>query len=107
MSGGINSQHTDAQAVVHAWGAREKARFAFRVDLFIRRGIAEGYAAELADRLYERDAERDDRHFCYECAHMRTWQDDKGRDWRCGRGDALLLNQLQRCMNFKWETPKK
>lgn len=91
------------------WGDKEIARFEFRKALFIRRGIHEHYADQLADRLYERDLEMDTRRFCAECAN---YQRDGGchaakQGWITGadRRMKVIPDLLQRCECFKWQTP--
>ena len=81
-----------------AWGDREIARFKFRAALFVRRGMSVADAETLADRLFERDHERDDRRVCVECAHMRGAS-------RCVKNFAVLPDVLQRCPSFSFEKP--
>lgn len=50
-----------------------------------------------AEVLWHRDREGDDRRLCIECLHA-------GPGWRCAKRDSFLLNQLQRCPNFKEKT---
>jgi hypothetical protein len=83
-----------------AWTEREMSRFAFRVSLFKRHGMTEPRAEEWADRLFERDHERDDRRSCVECANLVT-------GWRCVAKGAVLPDTLQRCPAFVWAKPKK
>lgn len=82
------------------WGEREIGRFQFRVALFTRRGMPEAEAETLADRLFERDYERDDRRMCIECAHLR-------RNYVCAKRQPALADVLMRCHLFTWETPKQ
>jgi hypothetical protein len=51
---------------------KQQVRLSFRVALFKRRGWDERKAMDYADRLIERDAERDDRRLCIECAALQT-----------------------------------
>lgn len=56
-----------------------------------------GYGAEaelLAGLLLRRDRDMDDRRLCVECSHA-------GPGWRCAKGDAFFIRQLQRCDNFQ------
>jgi hypothetical protein len=80
------------------WGEREIARFSFRVSLFMHRGLSEPDAETWADRLFERDHERDDRRMCIECDHWRT-------EYRCAKRGAALRDILQRCPSFSFKTP--
>jgi hypothetical protein len=80
------------------WGDKEIARFSFRTALFQKRGLPEPEADTLADRLYERDFERDDRRVCIECKHALSAT-------RCARRQPVLLDILQRCHLFNWEMP--
>ena len=78
-------------------------RVAFRVALFQRRGLSHADAVTTADSLTRRDADRDDRRMCIECAHIQRgivthMQHLRGRqrqlftggseDRRIGFGDA-------------------
>lgn len=47
----------------------------------------------LSVMLLHRDRDMDDRRLCVECIHA-------GPGWRCGKRDAFLVRQLQRCDNF-------
>lgn len=97
------------------WGDREIGRFKFRVALFTRRGLTEADAETLADRLYERDFERDDRRVCLECKHLQ-------RSGHCFAAKQGLIHgikagsrnadfftppqqTLQRCEGFDFVTP--
>jgi hypothetical protein len=71
-------------------------RFQIRLRMFARRGLDSLRATELAERLTVRDEQRDDRRLCVECAHLR-------RGWNCAKGDAVLVDVLQRCFSFRWE----
>ena len=51
-------------------------------------------AEQLAEMLFHRDRDMDDRRLCVECCHA-------GPGWRCAKRDAFLVRQLQRCDNFK------
>lgn len=94
-----------------AWGEREERRFAFRVGLFQRRGLSQADAETWADRLYERDLERDDRRLCLECLQLQ--RDGGCRAAREGRVPDLaptfhagsLKTTLMRCVGFDWVTP--
>ena len=81
-----------------AWGDKEINRFKFRVALFTRRGMSQADAETWADRLFERDHERDDRRTCMECSNLRAGM-------RCTKGFAVLPETLQRCPSFSFETP--
>ena len=93
------------------WGDKQITRFNFRVALFTRRGMEPGMAEAYADRCAERDHERDDRHFCWECQHM---QRDGGcfaakQGWMKAEGITTrfvaIPDQLQRCSQFTFVTP--
>ncbi len=97
------------------WGEREIARFKFRTALFMRRGVAEPDAETLADRLFERDYERDTRRMCLACAHLQR----SGHCFAAKQGCLLhspagtraadhytpLQQTLQRCEAFEFVTP--
>ena len=69
-----------------------------RISIFRRRGFDAASSDGIADRLLDRDRDRDDRRLCVECSHLATPQ------WRCRRdGYPTLL--LQRCSLFDWELP--
>ena len=82
-------------------------RFTARLARFTDRGVIQGDAESLADRLVIRDREQDDRAMCLECVHLH-------RAGRCGNwqrsGVAIrprdafmpveLVRQLQRCDGF-------
>ena len=92
-----------------AWGDREIARFNFRIALFKRRGVDENYATDLADRLGERDFERDDRRMCLECSHLQTsggcFAAAQGWLPNTSKRHHPVNNILQRCERFDWVKP--
>ena len=76
-----------------------------RVAFFERRGLDFEAAAEIAELLLLRDAERDDRRMCIECAHL---QRDGGcfaarQGWIHGAARNLtpVQDMLQRCERFE------
>jgi hypothetical protein len=81
-----------------AWGDKEINRFKFRAALFARRGMTVPDAETWADRLFERDHERDDRRLCLECKHLRSAT-------KCAKGQPVLADVLQRCPQFTFEMP--
>ena len=68
-----------------------------RFDKRVSRISLMGYGND-ADHLgvmrLHRDRDMDNRKLCVECRHA-------GPGWRCAKGDAFLVRQLQRCDNFK------
>lgn len=82
------------------WGDKQIARFQYRVGLFKRRGMREPDAETLADRLAERDWEKDDRRTCVECKHLQ-------RSLTCFLKLPITVDwmQLIRCEGFEWQTP--
>lgn len=52
------------------WSEREISRFVFRCRLFERRGWTAERAEHWAERLVERDRDRDTRRLCMECRHL-------------------------------------
>ena len=86
----------DALAGLQPWSDAE-------IELFVKRQariawLGYGGASEfLAEKLVNRDRDRDDRRLCVECAHA-------GPGWRCNRNAGFMLEQLQRCNQFKEET---
>lgn len=97
------------------WGDREIARFTFRVELFKRRGMSASDAETWADRLYERDYERDDRRMCIECEHLQADHPKYGRGCFQARNGRLepgtpknlnpVIDLLQRCSGFSFQRP--
>lgn len=79
---------------------RERQRHAFRVWLFEhRRDWPLERAIRWADRLVDRDRERDDRRLCVECKNLTA-------KWNCVQKEAVVAEQLQRCPKFEWEKPR-
>lgn len=97
---------------------RRADRFDFRVGLFQRRGESLERAEQLALRLAQRDAERDDRRICLECSrmqHSRTERPDGCLAARSGwfKPDVAvdrylipLRDVLQRCPCFEFARPQ-
>jgi hypothetical protein len=88
------------------WGqpasAEELERMAARVERGERLGLSQHEADALADRLHLRDRDRDDRHLCVECCHVRA----DGDGWRCAvvKGPIpreWVTHRLQRCPDFE------
>lgn len=80
------------------WGDKQIARFKFRVALFRRRGMTEPDAEMWADRLSERDHERDDRRICLECSNFQ-------RSRTCAKRLPTSPEQFVRCAGFSFVTP--
>lgn len=78
---------------------REIARMQFRRDLLQLRGFPPAYAERWADVLHHRDWTGEDRHLCAECWHLRA-------DWTCREHRHVVVDRLQRCESFVWQTPK-
>jgi hypothetical protein len=95
--------------VSDAMNTAEIDTFTARLSRFTTKGMTIADGETLADKLVIRDREQDDRHSCFECAHLAG----SGR-WRCGNwqraGVAMrardaqlpidLVNLLQRCDGF-------
>lgn len=88
---------------------RQLARMSFRLALFTRRGLDDRAADALADKLAQRDYERDDRTVCLECQHL---QKSGGcfaaqQGWMAGvdRRMQPIRDLLQRCEFFAFVTP--
>jgi hypothetical protein len=92
---GMPYWEADDQASLPAWTDAEIVSF----DRRVARSIWPGYpdAKGRAERLLHRDRGGDDRRLCVECQHA-------GPGYRCARREAFLLDQLQRCPNFKEKT---
>jgi hypothetical protein len=86
------------------WDDAACARFVARVGLFLRHGFNAEDADDLAERLYLRDRDLDDRHLCIECRHC----GGRAPAWRCARPLAsgigpdlgALVTLPQRCPAF-------
>lgn len=92
------------------WGDKQIARFKFRVALFIRRGWDEHKAETWADRMAERDYEKDDRRCCIECKNLQQSGAcfAAAQGWllpSIGRRYAPVTDILQRCERFEFVTP--
>ncbi|NVO05673.1 MAG: hypothetical protein HXX19_06910 [Rhodoferax sp.] len=91
-----------------AMNTAEIDRFTARLARFTGRGVIQGDAECLADRLVTRDREKDDRALCLECAHLQrggccgNWQQSgvaiRARDALL---DTEFMHLLQRCDGFK------
>jgi hypothetical protein len=99
----------EINAAMLPWGDAEFRRFAYRVGLFGRRGLADEAAEQVADRLALRDQQQDDRRMCIECVNIQ-------RPGTCHaaaaglipgmrRDGQVLKTVLQRCHQFKFQTP--
>ena len=75
-------------------------RMAFRVWLFQEHGWDENRAGRWADKLHDRDMEKDDRRLCVECKHLTS-------SWGCMKGGDVVADLLQRCPTFEFEVPKQ
>lgn len=97
---------------------RRADRFDFRVGLFKRRGESPERAEQLAARLAQRDAERDDRRICLECARMQPSRSERPDGCLAARSgwfkpdfavDRFLIplrDVLQRCPCFEFARPQ-
>jgi hypothetical protein len=85
---------------------RELVRMLARVQRAEALGLPAHEAGVLADTLHLRDRDRDDRHLCVECQHVRADADG----WRCAalRGPIpreWVTRTLQRCERFRGAKP--
>ena len=94
-----------------AMTGREINTFTARLSRFTGRGLDVAHAEALADKLVNRDREKDDRHACPECQHLQGYG---AASWRCGNWQAAgvasrtrdaqlpgdLVHLLQRCDGF-------
>lgn len=92
-----------------------QARREYRIGLFGRRGLSPEDATALADRLIERDADRDDRRVCAECSKVTADHPKFGRGCTAARAGHIpgaarhmgpLMTVLQRCPAFEFQTPQ-
>jgi hypothetical protein len=93
---------------------RQIGHMQFRLDLFARRGFTVAQAEALADRLAQRDYDRDDRRMCAECSNLQDggtcfaaaqgWIPNTTRhsDWRHFTPVRTLL---MRCEAFSFAKP--
>ena len=90
------------------WSDVQVARYCKRVALFVRRGWDRARAEQWAERLALRDAERDGRRLCIECAHLQ--QDGScfaaAQGWlpHASRRTQPVTDVLARCECFEWAT---
>ena len=101
------------------WNDTQISRFEYRVGLFRRRGKTEARAEQFAESLVARDADRDDRRLCLECAGLQRGQSyasGPAQPHRCGPAAAgrvkgatkrhePVTDILQRCEHFTFQTP--
>lgn len=101
------------------WNDAQISRFLYRVGLFRRRGQTEQRAEALAESLVRRDADRDDRRLCLECAGLQRAPSCGGGPApapRCGPAAAgqrkeaskrcePVTDILQRCPSFTFQKP--
>jgi len=94
-----------------AMNGAELDLLAARLARFTDKGVSQGDAEALADKLVIRDRDSDDRALCLECRHMAGYGP---ASWRCGNWQAAgvaisqrasqlpgdLVFQLQRCPGF-------
>jgi len=94
-----------------AMNGAELDLLAARLARFTDKGVSQGDAESLADKLVIRDRDSDDRALCLECRHMAGYGP---ASWRCGNWQAAgvaisqrasqlpgdLVFQLQRCPGF-------
>lgn len=86
----------------------EKAvdRFSRRMQAFIKEGLCEQGAYDLASAMFERDRDpQDDRRVCFECANYVAKVCLKMKD-RYGKPQMPLRFILQRCENFQLKGKK-
>jgi hypothetical protein len=88
---------------------KEQTRYDYRVGLFGRRGWTADRARLFAGQLRTRDAERDDRRACIECAHLQRqgtcFQAQQCRFTNARRDMTPVQDQLQRCEFFTFQKP--
>ena len=91
------------------WTDAEINRFTLRVGLFERRGLDTDHAEQIADRLAERDQERDDRRMCIECAQLQQdggcFAARRGLMSNASRSLHPVKTILMRCEHFEWQKP--
>jgi hypothetical protein len=87
----------------------ETRRAEYRIGLFQRRGWGAGRAQDFAERLRQRDAERDDRRACIECKHLQRqgtcFKAQQGRMTNARRDWTPSQDVLVRCAHFDFQTP--
>ena len=81
----------------------------FRLELFARRGFTEAQAEALADRLAQRDYDRDDRRMCAECSNLQErgtcFAAAQGWIPNTARNFSPVRTLLQRCEAFSFAKP--
>lgn len=93
-----NPRQARINARMLPWTPRVMARFEFRRQLFIDRGLTGRQAEAWGDVLALRDQELDDRRACIECKRFIN-------GWRCERRQPVVMAQLQRCPSFTFQMP--
>lgn len=78
------------------WSESETLLCIARTRQFVRRGVPEAIADDLACRLVQRDRDQDDRRSCAECRSLRNGACVQGRVPVCGGG----VEVLHRCKTF-------
>lgn len=86
-------------------GSKETTRLIFRLALFKRRGLSEAECDKLADRLIERDADKDDRRSCAECANLQRGGSCFAQQQGWIRHSPIPLTMLHRCEQFSFAKP--
>ena len=78
------------------WSQSETLHCMERIRQFVRRGVPEAVADDLACRLVQRDRDQDDRRSCAECRAFRNGACVQGKVPFCGGG----VEVLHRCKTF-------
>lgn len=86
-------------------GPRETTRLIFRLALFKRRHMSDTDAALLADRLIERDTDKDDRRSCAECANLTRGNGCFAQQQGWIRHSPMPLAMMHRCEQFSFAKP--
>jgi hypothetical protein len=89
---GVPYWDADEQAGLPKWTEVEVEAFKARQATAKRLGYTK-QAEYLAEKLLKRDREGLDMRLCIECSHARS-------NRRCSRGEAFMLDKLQRCPRF-------
>lgn len=93
------------------WTDVETRRFTLRQQMFVRRGMGASDAERCADRLVQRDQDKDDRRMCIECKHLQEggtcFVATQGRLRATSTKHQPIKTILQRCEAFAWAVPRQ
>jgi len=88
---------------------KQMTRMVYRIALFQRRGWTPQHSEHWADRLADRDMDRDERRLCIECANLQRsgicFAATQGKIPGVAKNWTPVQDILQRCTTFKFQIP--